>query len=316
MKAWQFTGTGQPLEWVELPDPEPAAGQVLLDVEGSGLCHTDVGVLHDHGWANLHAKLPIVIGHEVAGTIRAMAPDVTGWNVGDRVGVCPTTVAGAPGFSFDGGFAEQMVVDARALVPIPENVDFLQGAAATDAGMTSHHAVMVTGGLKPGMKVGLIGLGGLGQIGARVAALNGAEVFVAETDESVWGLADDLGVRGIARTIGEFAHEGLELIVDYAGFGTTTADAIEAVARKGRVVQVGMGKLSAEISTRELILKEVTLVGSSGGTPEDIRGVYELISSGQLNPTLHAISLEEIPDGLERLHRGDVTGRLVACPNA
>ncbi len=314
MKAWHFYGTGKAMELVELPEPEPGEGEVLLDIGGSGLCHTDVGVLEDEGWMPMLTKLPMVIGHEVAGTVRRLGAGVSGCAVGDRVGVCPTTSAGAPGFAYDGGFAEQMIAPAQALVPIPDDVSFAAGATATDAGMTSHHAMMTSGALEPGMKVGVIGLGGLGQIGSRVAVLQGAEVFVAEIDESVWHLADELGVKQISNSIVDFADKDLDLIVDYAGFGTTTAQAIETVARGGRVVQVGMGKLEATISTKAMILNKVTLVGSNGGTKEDIEGIYRLLSSGDLRPVLTEIGIDEIADGLHRLSRGEVTGRLVAVP--
>ncbi len=312
MQAWHFHGTGKPLRAVELPDPEPQDGEVVLDVGGSGLCHTDVGVLEDEGWMSTLARLPIVMGHEVAGTVKAVGAGVSDWQVGDRVGVCPTTSAGAPGFNYDGGFAEQLAVEAQTLVKVPDNVSFAAGASATDAGMTSYHALMTTGELKSGMKVGVIGLGGLGQIGARVAVLEGAEVYAAEIDESVWHLAEDLGARTVSKSILDFAQEELDLIVDYAGFGTTTAEAIAAVAPEGRVVQVGMGKLEATISTKDMILKKVTLVGSNGGTKADIEEVYRLLSAGEVSPVLTEIGLQDIPDGLERLARGQVTGRLVA----
>ena len=94
MQAWHFHGTGKPLQAVELPDPEPAEGEVVLDIGGSGLCHTDVGVLEDEGWMSTLARLPIVMGHEVAGTVCKVATGVTQWHVGDRVGVCPTTSSG------------------------------------------------------------------------------------------------------------------------------------------------------------------------------------------------------------------------------
>jgi propanol-preferring alcohol dehydrogenase len=107
----------------------------------------------------------------------------------------------------------------------------------------------------------------------------------------------------------EFAPE---LIVDYAGFGTTTAEAIEVVAPFGKVVQVGMGRLEANINTRSLILKQVQLVGSMGGNTNDIKAVYDLYASGDLNSLLTTISFEEIGEGLGKLARGEVKGRLVA----
>ena len=151
------------------------------------------------------------------------------------------------------------------------------------------HAVIEAGGAR----VGVIGLGGLGQIGARVGVLAGAEVYVAEIDEEVWDLAHDLGATGVARSIRGFADRQLDVIVDFAGFGTTTAEAIEAVRFGGRVVQVGMGKLEATISTRDLIIKECELVGCRGGTSDDIAGVYELFATGQLAPHYTEIGFDD-----------------------
>jgi propanol-preferring alcohol dehydrogenase len=225
------------------------------------------------------------------------------------------TRAGAPGYGYDGGFADKIVVDQITLVRMPDNVPFALGAAGTDAGMTSHHAVIAKGRVTAGTRLGIIGLGGLGQIGARVGVLAGAEVYVAEIDEEVWDLAHDLGATGVARSIRGFADRQLDVIVDFAGFGTTTAEAIEAVRFGGRVVQVGMGKLEATISTRDLIIKECELVGCRGGTSDDIAGVYELFATGQLAPHYTEIGFDDIPDGLDRLARGEVKGRLVARIN-
>ena len=311
MKAWHFTGVDEPLVEVELPDPVAGPGQVVIDVKAAGLCHTDVGVLHDEGWLSTLAYRPIVMGHEVAGEVAEVGEDVTDWQVGDRVGICPTTPFGAPGFVTDGGFGEKVTCPATALVRIPDGVSYALGAAGTDAGMTSHAAVIGNGRVKAGDKVGIIGFGGLGQIGARVAVLAGAEVYVAEVNESVWDNAKAVGAKGVARSIAELGDD-FDVIVDYAGFGTTTAEAIENVRVGGRVVQVGMGSLEATISTKWLILKSVTLVGSQGGTIEDVQGVYDFFATGEIEPALTEITFDEIPDGLQRLHDGNVVGRLVA----
>ncbi|QTX03370.1 zinc-binding dehydrogenase [Agromyces archimandritae] len=312
MHAWQFTNTHEPLVMNDVPEPTAAPGGVVIEVKAAGLCHSDVGLLEDEGWLALLAKRPITIGHEVAGVVAEVGEGVTDWKVGDRVGVCPTTDAGAPGYAFDGGFAPKMAVDRIALVRIPENVSFAYGAAGTDAGMTSHHAVIATGGVKAGTKLGVIGFGGLGQIGARVAVLAGAEVYVAEVNESVWDNVRAAGVKGVAKSIRDFADVGLDVIVDFAGFGVTTADAIETVRPGGRVVQVGMGRLEATINTRDLITKAVTLAGSVGGTKDDVQGVYDYFATGELNPAITEISFDEIPDGIQRLADGKVVGRLVA----
>lgn len=312
MKAWQFTGTHEPLVLTEVPQPTAGPGEVVVKMKAAGLCHSDVGLLEDEGWLSMLAKRPITIGHENAGEIVELGEGVTDYQVGDRVAVCPTTPAGAPGYSFDGGFAEKMAVAASALVPIPDSVDDVYGAAATDAGMTSHAAVITQGGVKAGDTVGIIGLGGLGQIGARVAVLAGATVYVAEVNESVWPLAHEIGAAGVAKSITDFPDVTFDVIVDFAGFGTTTAQAVDVIRRDGTVVLVGMGRLESLINTKSLILNQANLRGSNGGSKEDIAGVYRYMETGDLKPVTTTISFDEIPEGIERLRQGEVEGRLVA----
>ena len=201
MKSWRFTGTNEPLQLAELPEPTAGPGQVVVDVKAAGICHTDVGILTDPGWMTMLAQVPVTLGHEDAGVISQVGEGVDDFQVGDRVAICPTTPAGCPGSSFDGGFGPKIVVGTQALVRIPDEVDFVNGAAATDAGMTSYAAVVRRGGVKAGDRVGIIGLGGLGQIGARVAHLLGAEVHVAEIKEDIWPLAKELGAVDARRSI-------------------------------------------------------------------------------------------------------------------
>lgn len=313
MKAWQFTNTNEPLVLNEVPEPVAGEGEVVLEMKAAGLCHSDVGLMEDEGWLALLATRPITIGHENAGVVIEVGAGVTDFKVGDRVGVCPTAEGiGAPGYAFNGGFAPKMAVPAGALVPLPDEVDFLNGAAATDAGMTSYHAIIAEGGVKEGDVVGVIGLGGLGQLGAAAGILAGADVYVAEVNEKVWPLAKELGAKDVKKSIKDFEGIEFDVIVDYAGFGVTTADAIEMVRFGGTVVQVGMGRLEATINTRLLITKSVTLKGSVGGTKEDIAGVYENMATGRMKPQITTISFDEIPEGLEKLKKGEVIGRLVA----
>ena len=312
MKAWQFTYTHEPLRLTDVPVPTPGEGEVVLDMKAAGLCHSDVGLLEDPAWLDIIAKYPITMGHENAGVVAEVGPGVTEVKVGDRVGVCPTTHVGAPGHHYDGGWAPKLLVEAHTLVPLPDNVDFIYGAAATDAGMTSHQAVIGKGQVKEGDTVGIIGLGGLGQLGAAIAKLAGAKVYAAEINEKAWQVAEDLQLDGVQKNIKDFEDITFDVIVDFAGFGTTTADAVEKARRDGTVVIIGMGKLSSEINTGTMILNQVKLLGSSGGTKEDIAGVYEYMSTGMLNPTLTTISFDEIPEGVEKLKNGEVVGRLVA----
>jgi len=325
MKAWQYPGTGETFELNEVPVPVPGPGEVLVDVRAAGLCHSDITLMTEPMQRAALGKTPITLGHEIAGVVAAVGDGVTGWQIGDRVGVCPTASAAppgtdgpgaaevSPGIGHDGGFAEKYVGPAHDLVRIPDAVDITLGAVATDAGMTAYHAIVVRGGLQSGMKVGVIGLGGLGQIGARIAVVKGAEVHVAEPKSGTWPLAKSLGVVSCVSDVSEWAGAGFDLIVDYAGFGTTTAGALKAVKFGGTVVQVGLAVTSeVSIDTLDLVVNQVNLLGSIGGTKADIEDLYELMATGELVPHVTEISFDDIPTGIEDLKRGKVTGRLVA----
>lgn len=311
MKAWQFERAGSPLVLNEIAEPEPQPGEVLIEVKGAGLCHTDVGILHEPGWSDRIGPFPLTLGHEVAGVITQLGEGVCGYRVGDRVGVFPAGRS-RPGLGRSGGYSFRCTALIEDLVPVPDGVTFAQAAIGTDAGRAAYRAVVVRGGVREGHKVGIVGLGGLGQMGARIAVLRGATVYVADTKEAVWALAMELGARAVARDIAEFAAEKLDVVVDFAGFGTTTASALEAVRDFGTVVQVGMGRMQAEIPTGTLVFKQVTLIGSRGGSVDDIAAVYQLMATGRLAPRLSAISFDQIPEALEGLRRGEVDGRVVA----
>ncbi len=309
MKAWRFTHTNDPLVLTEVPAPVAAPGRVIIDVKAAGLCHSDVGIFEDEKWLAIMTP-PVTPGHEVAGVITSVGEGVTDYAVGDRVAVWP--MVDFTGYQVDGGFGEQASVATEALVRIPDGVTYAQAAAATDSGMTSHNAIFGTGGVTEGTKLGIIGLGGLGQVGARVAVLRGAEVYVAEIDESVWPLAEKIGATRVVKDIKELADENLDVIVDFAGFGGTTADSVEVIGQGGTVVVVGMGRLEATINTYPLIMKGAKVVGSVGGSAQDIADVMEWMAKGELDPVLTPITFEEIREGLEKLERGEVVGRLVA----
>ena len=293
---------------VEKPEPAVSGDKVKIAVQAAGLCHTDVGVLEDEKWLASIPNLPITMGHEVAGQIEEIGPDVTDFKVGDRVAIWP--MLETPGFVIDGGFGEKIVTTQDALVKVPDGMPIELAASTTDAGMTSQGA-LTRGEIKAGEKVGIIGLGGLGQFAAQLVVLNGAELYVAEIKEDAWDYAKSIGAKRVVKDVTELADENLDLIIDFAGFGTTTAGAIEAVGMNGRVVLVGMGKLEAAINTYPMIIKKVDLRGSNGGTKEDIATVLDWVAKGELKPKIETITWEEIPEGIERLKRGEVSGRLV-----
>lgn len=311
MKAWHFVGTHKDFVRVDIPEPVAGPGKVVIDVKAAGLCHSDVGILEDEKWLAIMKELPVVPGHETAGVISAVGEGVTDWKVGDRVCVWP--MADLPGYANDGAWEEKVALGTDGLIRIPDGVTFAQAAAATDAGMTSVGA-LTTGGVEAGMKVGIIGFGGLGQIGARVAHLRGAKVYVAEINEAVWDRAKEAGAVKVAKSISEFAEDELDVIIDFAGFGVTTADALQTVkwSGGGRVVQVGMGKLESTIDIYPLIIGRKQIYGSQGGSKEDIVETMKYMASGELKPLITEIDFEEIWDGIKKLIDGTATGRLVA----
>lgn len=313
MKSWQFTETHKPLQFVELPDPVAKPGHVVIDVKACGLCHSDVSALEHESWLRLLQHTPIVLGHEFAGVVSEVGEGVTKFKVGDRVGCCPMLGPDGtgPGYGRDGGYSTKSTAHEDMLVRVPDNISFAQAAAGTDAGMTSYHAMMVAG-IKPGMKVGLIGIGGLGQIATRIAVVTGCEVYCASRTEKNRQAALALGATEVAENILAFRKKKLDAIVDFAGAGVTTTDAMKAVKFRGKVVVVGMVEDYANIDTMLLITKQMSLEGSNGGTVDDIAACYQLMAEGKLDPALMEIPLEHVMDGLEMLKAGTNPKRFVA----
>ncbi|MDX6287048.1 MAG: alcohol dehydrogenase, propanol-preferring [Frankiales bacterium] len=321
MKAWQFTDVGKPLALNEIPDPEPNADEIVIDIKASGICHSDVGFL-DGSLSYLLPFSPFTLGHEIVGFVAEVGSDVTKFAVGDAV-VVPAAIEG-PGCSLNGGFAAKVTVPERLVIAMPEGIPWDQAATATDAGLTSYHAMIVRGGAQAGSKVGVIGFGGLGSLGAQVALAVGAEVYVAEINETVHDYARNIGVTDVSTSITHFADKDLDVIVDYAGFGTTTAEAVDTVrpgiARRGesterpggRVVLVGLPVQMGTIDLHTLILNEVELHGSQSGTLEDCEAVLKLMADGKVASRITQIGFDDIGEGVTMLERGEVVGRLVA----
>ncbi len=318
MKGWLFTKTGVAPKLIEKEDPIPKDDEVVLDIKAAGLCHSDVSALEDPSWMNLITAAPVIFGHECAGVVSKVGKKVKNLKKGDRVGVSPQNPEkplDAIGYVRDGGYATKLAVPAVQCVPIPDKVSFIEGAAATDAGMTSYHALFTVGKAKRGMKVGIIGIGGLGQFAAQMALIKGCKVYAVDINEDARKYAKSIGCEKVYSDVLELEKDAPELIVDYAGTGKTTSDSIKAVAFKGTVVIVGMAKLEANIDTYLMITKQLTVKGSNGGNPDDIKGVYKFFETGKLKPELSTIPFEEIDKGLKKLKENKVKGRLVAVIN-
>lgn len=316
-KGWLFTGAHEPLVLSEAPEPSAGNGEVVLDVAAAGLCHSDIGIIEGPGAAWI-TNLPIVLGHEVAGTIKEVGPDVDGFAVGDRVaigllahGEDKKTGWDAPGLSRNGGYEQRAIAQAPELVKVPDNVSFAQAAAATDSVTTAYHAVVAEGLVGTGTVVGVIGMGGLGLNAVQIAHSLGAEVHGVDTSEGARSRAEGFGVASVHADAQELAQFQPEVVLDFAGFGATTAAAVEVVRTGGRVILVGLGALEATISSNLLVTKQIKLIGSSGGSKDDLKTVLQLISDGTLTNVVEEIPFDTLPDGIRRLTEGNVVGRLV-----
>lgn len=315
--GWVFTEPGAPLQFVELPEPVPGPGQVVIEVAAAGLCHSDVSIMAGLGgdWCT---RQPIVLGHEVAGVIRELGPDVPDVAVGDRVAIAllaHDVPAGrepsAPGLSRDGGYERRALAHVDELVRVPDGVGLAQAAMATDSIATSYHAVMTVGRVSTDTVVVIIGLGGLGLNAAQIAVAAGATVHGVDISAAARARAKELGVVSVHRDARELVEVGPEVVCDFAGFGDTTAAAVEIVRPFGTVVVVGLGKTTSTISTNILVRKNARVLGSAGASKNDLVTVLQLIREGTISTTIEEIGLARLPEGLQRLAAGQVTGRLV-----
>lgn len=310
MKAWLLDEPRTPLRLADVPTPEPGPGQVLVKVHGAGLCHSDVA--YYEGTFPFQVPLPVILGHEVSGEVVALGEGVTGFAVGDRVASAPSAMD-APGISRDGGYAEYTLLTASKTITFPDTVPWAQASAATDAGLTSYSGVVEHGGAKPGDRIGVVGLGGLGLTGARIGVLSGATVYGVEPREDVWAIATKNGVTQVVADVAEYAGQDFDAVIDFAGFDSTITGSLRAVKPGGTVVVVGLGGDAVTLNPMELVSRNVGLRGSTpSGNPEHLRALLDWVASEDLHLEVTEINFADIPDGLARLARGEVKGRLVA----
>ncbi|MBF4163284.1 alcohol dehydrogenase catalytic domain-containing protein [Nocardioides acrostichi] len=311
MKAWRFTAPGEPISHEDVPEPTAGPGWVVVEVKGSGLCHTDVGFLDGSIDAGLLAEIPMTLGHEIAGVITEVGEGVSDLAVGDSVGL--RSGAFGPSFAYQGGFAPYLAAPVEHVAKAPEGVPFSHLAVGGDAGMIAYHAVAVKGGAAPGLRMGIIGLGGLGISGLQIAKRLGAEVYAAEPRTVLHEKAPGWGATEVFEDARSFAGLDLDVICDFAGFESTVQAAVETVREEGTVILIGAGQPQATIKTGHLTRYKVTLRGHQGATTEDLQAYWRLLEEG-LDPVVTEIGFDEIGEGLERLRRHEILGRLVAVP--
>lgn len=319
MKAFQFEHVEEGLSLREVPTPKPSTDEVLIKIEAAGICHSDAHALKGEGsWLG---KLPITLGHEVAGIVEAIGSGVKDLQPGDRVGVAllPTDDGDwshIVGVGRDGGYADKVVVPANGVVLLPDKVSFPQAAVATDSIATAYHAVVAEASVTASTTVAIVGLGGLGLNGVRIAAIQGATIYGVDIDDKKFPDAIAQGAKACFCKLDDIPSSvTIDVVVDFAGVGVTTQDALRRVKSSGTVVLVGIGAPSFELSTHTLMMRSLVLRGSRGATLEEYRQVLSLIAAGEIVPKLEEVPFSDIPASLQRLERLEVVGRLYARPN-
>jgi propanol-preferring alcohol dehydrogenase len=179
--------------------------------------------------------------------------------------------------------------------------------------LTSYTAVVYYGEVSAGDRVGILGLGGLGMIGARIAVARGATVYGVEPREMLWEEGRSKGLADVFGDVSELQGLDLDVIIDFAGFSSTVAGAINVVKTGGRVVCVGVGESEWTIDAVEVVSRSIDVRGATvAGNPSHLEEVLKMFATGDLHISAENISFADIPDGLGRLQRGEVKGRLVA----
>lgn len=307
MKAALFLGSEQPLQIDDIPTPEPGPGEILVKVAACGVCHTDLHYL-DHGVPTFK-KPPLILGHEISGTIAVLGPQVSGWRDGDPVllpavygcGQCRMCREGREnicesmvmfGNNVDGGYAEYVLAPAKDALPMPPSIPLIEGAIIADAITTPYHAVVNRGEIRPGDKVVVFGCGGIGLNIVQVASALGAEVTAVDVIDSKLELAVELGaahtmnssqVERIDKEIRKLTGGGADVAFEAIGLPVTQEQAFASIRTGGRFVVVGFSAKPMQLNSGRVMFRELEVVGSLGCRAVDYPRVLSMVQSGMIN---------------------------------
>ncbi|MGH9909260.1 MAG: alcohol dehydrogenase [Nitrososphaerales archaeon] len=350
MKAARILKPKEPLAIENINTPKPRSAQVLVKVQSTGVCHSDLH-LWEGGYAgpagvfmkveDRGVKFPLIPGHEVAGTIESVGEDVEGFNVGDNVlvypwigdGICPACRIGEEnlcdkprsiGVYQDGGYAEEVLVPHyRYLVNVDgqklENV-----ASLSCSGLTAYSAVK-NAYAKPAEFLVIVGAGGLGLMGVQLAkAVTNTTVTVLDLDDKRLEEAKRLGADHVVNSktkdpvkeIKELTNGlGADVIIDFVNASKTVATDIDLLRKRGRLVLVGLFGGSVELNLALMPLRALKVIGSYTGKYADL---VELVALAKKNIVKSIVSrkfkLEEANDALNQLKEGKIIGRAVISP--
>lgn len=333
MKAAVVNEFGAPLSIEEKSIPEPGPEQVLVKMETSGLCHTDI-----HAWRGdwpVKPTPPFIPGHEGVGIVEKAGAQVSRVKVGDRVaipwlgiacGSCEHCISGwetlcesqqNSGYSIDGAYAEYALAHGDYVGLVPEGVDPIAAAPLTCAGVTTYKAVKVAG-TKPSDLTVVFGIGGLGHLALQYAKIAGATVVAVDLLDSKLELARTLGAD---YTVNAKDQDPVEFIQSLGGADQAVVlavspkafeQAFNSLKRGGTMVMVALpADNDMTLPIFQTVLKGITIKGSIVGTRNDLAEVFDLHRQGRTTVITESRQLESVNEDFEAVEHGKVDARLV-----
>jgi propanol-preferring alcohol dehydrogenase len=345
VRALRLTAWGQDAELQEVEQPDPGPGQVLVRVGGAGACHSDLHLMHDFVEGVVPWGPPFTLGHENAGWVEAFGPGVEGLEIGMPVAVygpwgcgrCHRCRLGAEnycersaelraaggGLGFDGGMAPYMLVPHdRWVVPLGD-LDPVDAAPLTDAGLTPYHAVKRSLALLgPGSTAVVIGAGGLGHMAVQIiSALSPATIVVVDQRREALDHALELGAHhGVlsgpdaATQITELTRgRGADVTIDLVGVDATLALGAAVARSTGHLTVVGIGGGTLPVGFFT-IQYEVSVATTYWGTLPELMEVLDLAAAGRIRADVERYPLDRAPEAYEAMREGRLTGRAVIVP--
>ena len=332
MKAVVAPKAHAPVAIEDRPIPQPKAGEVLIKVHACGVCHSDLAVIEG---AIPISTFPRVLGHEVAGVVHKVGEGVTWPKVGDRVGMpwlfsadgyCDQCVRGAEilcpnaritGVNADGGYQEYMIAPALYVAPIPDGLDFADAGPLMCAGLTVFNG-MRQAGVKPGDKIAVIGLGGLGHLAVLYAKAMGGRVAVLSNTPDKKDESDELGAEYFINTQSQEASDallawdgGADIILATAPSSEAANAAIPGLAPDGTLVILGVGAGNISMSPGDMIFPRRRVMGSPSGGRSDTRVTLNFSLHNKVLPRITKYPLEEAGKVLDLMSAGKIRDRAV-----
>lgn len=323
----------KPLVLEEIATPVPGQGQVVVKVETSGLCHTDIHAAHGD-WP-VKPTPPFVPGHEGVGLVARVGGGVTRLSEGDRVAVpwlgwacgsceacasgwetlCPRAVF--TGYSVNGGFAEYVLADAAFASRVPDQIDPLDAAPLTCAGVTTYKAVKVSGARSSDL-VAIFGIGGLGHLAMQYAQIAGATVAAVDVFDYKLDVAKNLGAAYTFNAKQTDPVDGIQELggadkaIVLAATPRACEQALASLRENGTLVLVALPADNImRLPIFETVLKGIKVVGSLVGTRVDLAETFELHADGRTQIVRESRHLDQVNDAIAEVENGEVEARLV-----